>query len=48
MSLFLNKLKLSMFLIVNGDVFHSLGAVAMKARSPIVANVLKLGLESKN
>ena len=47
-SLFLNNLKLSMFLIVIGNVFHSLGAAAMNARSPIVANVLKLGLESRN
>ena len=37
-----------MFLIVNGNVFHSLGAAAMNARSPIVANVLKLGLETRN
>ena len=42
-NLFLIKLKLSMCLIVNGNVFHSLGAAAMNARSPIVAKVLKLG-----
>ena len=37
-----------MFLRVSGNVFHSLGAAEMNARSPIVANVLKLGLESRN
>ena len=37
-----------MCLIVNGNVFHSLSAAAMNARSPIVANVLKSGLESSN
>ena len=37
-----------MFLRVSGKVFHSLGAAAMNARLSIVANVLKLGLESRN
>jgi len=37
-----------MFLRVSGKVFHSLDAAAMNARLSIVANVLKLGLESRN
>ena len=37
-----------MFLRVSRNVFHSLGAAAMNAQSSIVANVLTLGLESRN